>query len=133
MVANPSKFQVMLLDLKTDDNIVLDIGKVSIDVVSSVKLLGITKDSKLKFDQHVAKLCLNANNKISAFSRVSSYLNEKQSLLLYNSFIMSQFNYCPLIWMFCEKVANNELNHTHKRALRILFHDYISTFNELLR
>ena len=50
MVANPSKFQVMLLGLKTDDNIVLDIGKVSIDVVSSVKLLGITIDSKLKFD-----------------------------------------------------------------------------------
>ena len=132
MVANLSKFHVMLLGLKTDDNIVLDIGKVSIDVVSSVKLLGITIDSKLKFDQHVAQLCQKANNKISAFSRVSSYLNEKQSLLLYNSFIMSQFNYCPLIWMFCGKVANNELNRTHKRALRILFNDYTSTFNELL-
>ena len=55
MVANPSEFQVMLLGLKTDDNIVLDIAKVSIDVVSSVKSLGITIDSKLKFDQHVAK------------------------------------------------------------------------------
>ena len=73
MVANPSKFQVMLLGLKTDDNIVLDIGNVSIDVVGSVRSLGITIDSKLKFDQHVAKLCQKANNKISAFSRVSSY------------------------------------------------------------
>ena len=71
MVANPSKFQVMLLGLKTDDNIVLDIRKVSIDVVSGVKLLGITINSKLKFDQHVAKLCQKANDKISAFSRVS--------------------------------------------------------------
>ena len=132
MVANPSKFEVMLLGLKTDDDIVLDIGKVSIDNVSSVKLFGITIDSKLKFEQHVAQLCQKANNKISAFSIVSSYLNEKQSLLLYNSFIMSQFNYCPFIWMFCGKVANNELNRTHKRALRILFNDYTSTFNELL-
>ena len=71
MVANPSKFQVMLLGLKTDDSIVLDIGNVSIDVVSSIKLLGITIDSKLKFDQHLAKLCQKANNKISAFSRIS--------------------------------------------------------------
>ena len=132
MVANPSKFQVMLLGLKTDDSIVLDIGNVSIDVVSSVKLLGITIDSKLKFDQHVAKLCQKANNKISAFSRISHYLNEKQSRLLYNSFIMSQFNHCPLIRMFCGKVANNDLNRTHKRALRILLNDYTSTFNELL-
>ena len=84
--------------------------KSTVNVVSSVKLLGITIDSKVKFDQHVAQLCQKANNKISAFSRVSSYLNEKQSLLMYNSFIMSQFNYCLLIWMFCGKVANNELN-----------------------
>ena len=132
MVANPSKFQVMLLGLKTDDSIVPDIGSVSIDVVSSVELLGITIDSKLKFDHHVAKLCQKANNKISAFSRISHYLNEKQSRLLYNSFIMSQFNYCPLIWMFCGKVANNDLNRTHKRALRILLNDHTSTFNELL-
>ena len=132
MVANPSKFKVMLLGLKTDDIIVPDIGNLSTDVVSSVKLLGITIDSKLKFDQHVAKLCQKANNKISAFSRVSHYLNEKQSRFLYNSFIMSQFNYCPLIWIFCGKVANNDLNRTHKRALRILFNDYTSTFNELL-
>ena len=44
MVVNQSKFLVMLLGLKIDDNIVLDIGNVSIDVVSSVKLLGITTD-----------------------------------------------------------------------------------------
>ena len=71
MEANPSIFQVMQLSLKTDDNIVLDIGNVSIDVVRSVKLLGITIDSRLKFDQHLTKLCQKANNKISAFSRVS--------------------------------------------------------------
>ncbi len=56
-VANPSKFQVMLLGLKTNDNIVLDIGNVSIDVVNSVKSSGITIHSRLKFDQHVAKSC----------------------------------------------------------------------------
>ena len=34
--------------------------------------------------------------------------------------------------MFCGKVANNDLNRTHKRGLRILLNDYTSTFNELL-
>ena len=133
MVANPSKFQVMLMGLKTNDRIVLDIGGVSIDVVNSVKLLGVTIDSKLKFGQYVTNLCQKANNKISAFSRISNYLNQKQSLLLYNSFIMSQFNYCSLIWMFCGKVANNCVNRTHKRALRILFNDFTSSFEELLQ
>ena len=25
-------------------------------------------------------------------------------MLLYNCFILSQFNYCPIIWMFCNKI-----------------------------
>ena len=50
-----------------------------------------------------------------------------------NSFITSQFNYCPLIRMFCGKVANEDLNSTHKRALRVLDNDYSSSFEELLQ
>ena len=88
-------------------------------------------DSKLRFDQHVENLCQKVNNKINAFSRISNYLNQKQSLLLYNSFIMSQFNYCSLMWMLCGKVANNDINRTHMRALCILFNDFKSSFEEL--
>jgi len=73
-----------------------------------------------------------ANIKFSAFSRFLNCLDEKQSLILCNSFIKSQLNYCPLIWMFCGNVANKDLNRIHKRALRILQNDY-SSFEELLR
>ena len=45
---------------------------------------------------------------------------------------MSNLSYCPLIWLFCTKRANNEINRTHKRALRALCEDYESTFEELL-
>ena len=47
----------MLIGLKNNDNVVFDIGGVFIDVVNSVKLLGVTIYSKLKIDQHVANLC----------------------------------------------------------------------------
>ena len=45
---------------------------------------------------------------------------------------MSNFLYCPLIWLFCTKAANNEINRTHKRTLRALYRDYESTFEKLL-
>ena len=45
---------------------------------------------------------------------------------------MSNFSYCPLIWLFYTKGANYEINRTHKRALRVLYEDYESTFEELL-
>ena len=132
---NTSKFQVMLLGLNSNENTVLEVGGCSIDVANSVTLLGVTIDSKLKFSQHghVLQICQNANSKISAFSRTSKYLHEKQSLILYNSFITSQFNYCSLIWMFCRKAANKELNRSHKRAHGSLRNDYSSPFEELLR
>ena len=49
------------------------------------------------------------------------------------SFIESQFSYCPLIWMFCSIRMNNKINHIHERALRLVYDDYTSTFQELLR
>ena len=45
---------------------------------------------------------------------------------------MSIFSYCPLIWLFCRKGANNEIYRTHTRALRGLYGDRESTIEELL-
>ena len=53
-------------------------------------------------------------------------------MLICNAIILSNFNYCPLIWLFSTKAANNEINCTHKRTLKILFKDYDSSFDELL-
>ena len=122
----------MLFGLNSNENIVLEVGGSPINVSNSVTLLGVTIDSKLKFNKHVSKIYHKTITKISAFSRASNYLDGKQSLILYNSFITSQFNYCPLIWMFCGKAANKDLNRTHKRALHILHNNYSSSFEEFL-
>ena len=45
---------------------------------------------------------------------------------------MSNFSYRPLIWLFCSNGENNEINRTHKRALRVLYGDHESTFGKLL-
>ena len=48
------------------------------------------------------------------------------------AFIESQFAYCPLVWMFCSRRSNNRINHLHERALRIVYNDHSSTFEDLL-
>ena len=35
--------------------------------------------------------------------------------------IESQFNYCPLVWMFHNRTINNKINRLHERALRIVY------------
>ena len=52
--------------------------------------------------------------------------------MLYKTFIRSTFNYCPLIWTFYGKTANNRINQLHKCALRVLQNDYTATFEDLL-
>ena len=47
-------------------------------------------------------------------------------------FIESQFGYCPLVWMFCSRTMNVGINRIHVRALRIVYNDYVSSFDELL-
>ena len=48
------------------------------------------------------------------------------------AFIESQFGYCPLVWMFCGRQTNARINHIHERALRAVYNDEISPFEELL-
>ena len=47
-------------------------------------------------------------------------------------FIESQFAYCPLVWMCCDKTSDNCINHLHERALRTVYNDNVSTFEKLL-
>ena len=49
------------------------------------------------------------------------------------AFIESQFAYRPLIWMFCLRSSNTRINHLQERALRIVYNDNRSTFEDLLK
>ena len=48
------------------------------------------------------------------------------------TFIDSQFNYWPLIWMSHNRTLHNKINRLHERALRIVYRNDELTFNELL-
>ena len=49
------------------------------------------------------------------------------------AFIESHFANFPLIWMFCQRSSNTRINHLHERALRIVYNDNESTFEDLLK
>ena len=109
--------------------------KLNTDVIQSsesVELLGITINNKLDFDQHTQRLCSKANQKLHALARISKYLCKDKLKIIMKTFIESQFNYCPLIWMFHSRTLNNKINKIHERALRIIYKDDTLTFSELL-
>ena len=46
-------------------------------------------------------------------------------------FIESQFGYFLLVWMCCNRSCNNYKNHLHERALRLVYNDSVSSFQDL--
>ena len=75
---------------------------------------------------------MKANCKVRAFAKVPKYIDIQKANFLYQSFFASTFKYCPLIWMFCGKAANDGIDRVYKRALRMLLNDHESTFEALL-
>ena len=132
MVANPNKVQLMFLGLQGKLRLRHNIEGSKVPTAGHVKLLGVEIDSKLTFNKHIETLCFIVNKKVIAFARLNNYISREQASTVCNAVILSSFNYCPLIWLFCNKGANKEIDRTHKRALRILYKDYESSFETLL-
>ena len=60
-------------------------------------------------------------------------MDQKKLRNLMRASITSQFQYCPLIWMFHSRQLNQKINKIQERALRITYKDTESTFSELLQ
>ena len=58
------------------------IGNDKIWETKTVKLLGITIDNDLKFDEHLNNVCLKANRKLSALMRIRKYLDFNKTRIL---------------------------------------------------
>ena len=101
MVVNPKKFHLMLLGLKRKQELRLNSQGSKIVAKEHVIPLGIEIDNKLKFDKHVQTLYQKVNKKTSAFSRLNMYISREQALSICNGEILPNFNYCPLICLFC--------------------------------
>jgi hypothetical protein len=48
------------------------------------------------------------------------------------TFILSNFNFCPLSWHFCSEANTNKIEKIQERALRFIYNDYNSTYESLL-
>ena len=136
MEANPSKFQSMFLKPKR----LLDpfpkeinIGNMCIAREDEVKLLGVFLDSSLSFDNHVKKICMKAVRQLNSLRRLGTHLDVSSRLLIYKTFLLANFNFCPMVWHFCSKGNMLKLEKVNERALRFIYNDLSSSYETLLR
>ena len=86
--------------LSTAERVQVKLGAAQIENSSSEKLLGVTIDAKLSFEKHIEQIYAKARAKLKALARIAPFMNIKKKKILIKVFLMAQFSYCPLIWMF---------------------------------
>ena len=134
MIVNPGKFQSIIINKKKQDHTkeTFEIGVKVIEASPSVKLLGVQIDDKLNFNLHITNICRTAANQLNALIRLKQFLSFEAKKVLVNSYFYSNFNYCPLVWMFSSAKSLNKIESLQKRALRYLYSDYESPYDTLL-
>ena len=134
MIPNPDKCHFLLSGPRTVvEQMSIEVGEQVIWESLQEKLLGMNIDKSLKFQNHVSNICKKASGKVTALTRMAKIMPFDKKRIMMNAFIQSQFSYCPLVWMFCSRALNDKINSIHKRALRLVYLDFTSSFADLLK
>ena len=121
--ANQNKFKAIVLN-KTDHNtagIRLEFSGKTILSSNEIDLLGVTIDT----NSHITKICRKASRQLNAWKRLGFYIPLDTHKILANSFIISNFNYCPLVWYFSRAKQLQKIEKIQERILRFLHDDYV--------
>ncbi len=78
-------------------------------------------------------MCSNAARQLNAIKHLQCNLDKESKLAIYRSYILSKFNYCPLVWHFCGIQNSRNMEKIQEWALRFVYEDYESTYDILLQ
>ena len=134
MIVNPDKFHAIIINKcgRHKQLHELRIGGEIITSEENVNLLGIDIDNKLNFNKHINAFCKKAAGQLNGICRINKYIGENERKTLMQSFVDSNFNYCPLAWMHCSPKSTRKIEYIQERALRLLLNDYCNNYGTLL-
>ncbi len=96
IMANPFKFQVMTTG---DSNVILTLRGITIEQDNYVKPLGVNIGKNLDLKFHVNEVIRKCEHQLNVLHRQSRVLNVLTKMKVFNAFIRTNLNYCPLVWI----------------------------------
>ena len=135
MALNASKTKSMLvlspqnLNALSSQTLKVTVNDSLVEQVMEAKILGVTFDHTLSWEEQVEILCKKLNNRISLLRRIQPYLTQEGFLHCYNAYIHSQLIYCSSVWGTCSQTLLLCLLRAQKRAARII--PSVSLFSKL--
>ena len=123
----------LLISGHKDEFLWANIGRSKIWESEKQELLGIAIDRNWRFDEYILSRCKKAGRKLNLLVRIWIFMTTERRRILKKALIESYFGYYPLVWTCCNRNCNNRINHLYERALRIVYNDNVSSFEDLLQ
>lgn len=98
----------------------LKMEKVHIYQPTETKLQGVVIDDKLSWELHINKTVNKMGSGISVIRRYRDYLSEKSVKLIIQALILSNLDYCPVVWSNASADMINKLQKVQNKAARIV-------------
>lgn len=96
----------------------LNIGDSNIEIVDTIKTLGVFFHKKMSWDTHVNYLITSVSKCAGILAKCRYFLPAWIKLIIYNAFIMSHVNYCFLVGGSTAHTNTNKLHLLQKKAIR---------------
>ena len=68
----------------------------------------------MNFNNHVNNVCKRAGRQVSALQRLTGVLDQKSRMAIYQSFVVANCDYCPLVWFFTSRSSISKLEKSRK-------------------
>ena len=102
-IANRQKRQLSPLPLE------LVLNGAEIDQVSEHRFLGITIDSKLRWDSHINNVCKTVSRRVFLLSKLRYFVDIDTRKLFFNAHIKPHIDYASVVWDGCSDVLRKTL------------------------
>jgi hypothetical protein len=97
----------------------------SLESVETVEDLGVIFDRTLKFETHIQEITKKAYKMLGFLIRTcKDFKNIKSHVLLFNSFVKSQLNYCTVAWNPIYQKYIDQIEDIQKKFVRYLAHKF---------
>ena len=120
--------------VKKSKNIDIKVDGEKLKMVPSFKYLGMTLDSTLNSNLHIAQIIKCVCHKMTLLAKLKRYLNESTALVIYKSMLLPYLDYGDIIFCNSNKKDLDKLQRLQNKCLRIcmgkdrLFHTHFFFF-----
>ena len=100
------------------------IGGEILEVTDKISVLGVSINNKLKWNDHVSKLCAKTNSDVRFINRVLHDASPRTREVVFNALVKSKLDYCNTVWDPSVGYLVDELEKVQRRGARMVFGDF---------